>query len=102
MQLHILHITSNCSKLEVFTSAKQAQQRYDSFYDQDADPSEGEDPHWMQEDIHHYVADSIEEYRDVCTHIGEDPEYSLWFIEDVDHIVDYKHIHNYPQLHNNA
>ena len=93
MQLHIIHITSNCSKLEVFISEEQEQQRYDSFYD----PEEEDDPHWKQEQVHRYVASSLKEYHDVCTHIGEDPEYSLWFIDG--DWVDYKDIHDFPQLY---
>ena len=94
MRLYILHITSNCSKLEVFTSAEQAKLRYDSFYDHDADPSLEENPHWIQNGINRYQVE-LEGYEWFCEQIDCPPSYSLWFIEGVDHIVEYKDIHNY-------
>ena len=98
MQLHILHINNGGEKLEVFTSEEQCDQRFESFYDKDALEDE-EDPRWMQENIHRYMARSLKEYRDVCEHVGCTPDHSLWFIEGFDEIVDYKHIHNFPQLY---
>ena len=88
MQLYILHFSTGSEKLEVYTSEQQRDARWNSFYDEE----------WPehQMDIHRYEAISLEGYHDICEHIGEDPEYSLWFIDG--DIVDYKDIHDHPGL----
>ena len=92
MQLYILHFSTGSEKLEVYTSEQQGDQRWQSFHDEDH-------PEY-QMDIHRYQAHSLEEYHDICEHIGEDPNYSLWFIDG--NIVDYKDIHSYPGLWNGS
>jgi hypothetical protein len=82
MQFHILHFSTGSEKLEVYNSEQRCDQRWDSFYDE-------EFPEY-QLDIHRYVASSLKEYRDVCEHIGVDPEYSLWFIDGMNEILEYK------------
>ena len=96
MQLYILHINNGGEKLEVYTSEEQCDKRFDSFYDEDALPEDGEDPHWFQENIHRYVACSLKQYLDVCEHVGCTPDHSLWFIDG--EILDYKDIHDHPGL----
>ena len=88
MQLYILHFSTGSEKLEVYTSEQQRDARWESFYDEE----------WPehQMDIHRYEAISLEGYHDICEHIGENPEYSLWFIDG--DIVDYKDIHDHPGL----
>ena len=97
MQLYILHINNGGEKLEVYTSEEQCDKRFDSFYDEDCDPEE--DPTWFQENIQRYVALSMEQYLDICKHVGCTPDHSLWFLDG--DIVDYKDIHNYPGLWEN-
>ena len=80
MQLYILHFSEGAEKLQVYNDQKQRDDHYDWYA-----TAHGEE---YQATIHRYDASNMDGYHAVCEDIGEDPDWSLWYIDG--DIVDYE------------
>jgi hypothetical protein len=71
MQLYILHFSEGAEKLQVYTDGQLRDAHWNHY---------GDEPDY-QETLHRYDVSGMEGYLALCEDIGEDADWSLWFID---------------------